>query len=99
MANQLMLNEEAMSTAQKQYADQAVRMKTLRDTLKTAVDDIRSGWQSNGGTEFFNKFDDEWYKNFNDYIAVIEHMSENMTNSNNKYQEVYTAANKIKLHK
>lgn len=93
----LIISEEAMETAKSGYNDCAARMKTLRDTLKNAVDDIRSEWDSDGGKAFFKKFDDEWYKNFNDYIAVVEHMSENMTKSKSKYRPIFDEADKINL--
>lgn len=93
----LKISQEAMETAKTGYDGCATRMKSLRDTLKNSVDDIRSGWDSDGGKAFFAKFDDEWYKNFNDYIAVIEHMSENMTKSKSKYQPLFDEADKLNL--
>ena len=93
----LIINEEAMETAKSGYDDCASRMRTLRDKLKTAVDDIREGWDSDAGKAFFKKFDEQWYKNFNDYIAVIEHMSENMTKSKNKYQPLFDEADNLNL--
>ena len=91
------ISEEAMETAKSGYDSCAKRMKQLRGVLKTAVDEIRTCWDSDGGKAFFEKFDDEWDKNFNDYIAVIEHMSENMTKSKSKYQPLFDEADKINL--
>lgn len=96
-SNLLMINEEAMETAKSSYDSCALRMKTLRDNLKTAVDDIRTGWDSDGGKAFFEKFDNQWYKNFNDYIAVIEHMSDSMAKSKSKYQPLFEEADKISI--
>ena len=61
-------------------------MKNLRNKLQRATDDIRSGWKSKAGKKFFSKFDDEWLKNFNDYIDVIEYMSNNMSIAQSKYR-------------
>lgn len=93
----LKISEEAMDTAKSGYDRCAEKMKSLRDDLKSAVDEIRSGWDSDGGKAFFEKFDDEWYKNFNDYIAVIEHMSNNMQKSKSKYQPLFDEADKLNL--
>lgn len=93
----LKISEEAMDTAESGYDRCAEKMKSLRDDLKSAVDEIRSGWDSDGGKAFFEKFDDEWYKNFNDYIAVIEHMSDNMQKSKSKYQPLFDEADKLNL--
>lgn len=45
----------------------------------------------------FEKFDNQWVKNFNDYIDVIGHMSDNMKISQNKYQTVFDEANKLSI--
>lgn len=97
MATPLIISEEAMQIAKTGYDDCAERMKTLRNTLKNAVDEIRSGWDSEAGKAFFEKFDDEWLKNFDDYIAVIKHMSDNMTKAKNKYSPLFEEADKINL--
>ncbi len=94
----LMINLEAMQTAQTSYNDCALRMETLRNKVKVSVEDIRSSWQSDAGDAFFKKFDDEWLKNFNDYVDVIKHMSENMVESKKRYQQVFDEADIIKLH-
>ena len=93
----LKIDKEAMKTAKRGYDDCVQRMTELQNTLKTAVDEIRSGWKSDGGKAFFEKFDDQWYKNFSDYIAVIGHMSDNMDIANQKYQEIFDEADKISL--
>ena len=93
----LKISEEAMDAAKSSYDDCVEKMKQLRKNLKKAVEEIRSGWDSDGGEAFFVKFDDEWYKNFNDYIAVMEHMSENIQKAKNKYQPLFEEADKLKL--
>lgn len=93
----LYLDKEALETAKNQYTNCAERMKTLKSTLESAVEGLRDGWKSDAGDAFFKKYDDEWVKNFTDYINVIEHMSSNMLIAKNKYQEVFDEADKIKL--
>lgn len=97
MASTLKIDQDAMQSAKKEYDNCVTRMTSLRDNLKIAVDDIRAGWKSDGGKAFFEKFDDQWYKNFNDYIAVIGHMSDNMDRANGKYQEIFEYADKLSL--
>ncbi len=94
-ANNLKVSQEALDSAKSGYDDCVERMTKLRNNLQNAVDGIRSGWQSEGGEAFFEKFDNQWVKNFNDYIDVIEHMKENMKTSQNKYQTVFDEANKL----
>lgn len=98
MSEVLKVDQDALEAAKTNYKNYAQQMETLRNKLKGAVDDIRGGWKSDGGDEFFRKFDDEWLKNFNDYIAVIDHMAGNMQIAKNKYQSVFDEANKLNLN-
>lgn len=93
----LYLDKDALDKAKTNYSTYAQDMKTLKTKLESAVDDIRSGWKSDAGDAFFKKFDDEWKKNFDDYINVINHMSCNMQIAKNKYQAVFDEADKLKL--
>jgi WXG100 family type VII secretion target len=93
-----MFSEEALKKARDIYSDQAQEMRDLKTKLSIAVDDIKEGWNSSAGDEFFKKYDDEWIKNINNYIDVIQHMSDNMDIANNKYLTVFDNAEKIKLH-
>lgn len=97
MAASFKVSEEAMINAGNEYSDYADRMETLQKTLKTAVEEIRGGWDSDGGKAFFEKFDDEWYKNFTDYINVIRHMASNVNNAKTKYEPLFEYAEKMKL--
>lgn len=94
----LMFSEEALKKARDIYSDQAQEMRNLKAKLTTTVNDIREGWNTSAGDEFFKKYDDQWMKNITDYIDVIQHMSDNMDIANNKYQTVYDYAEKIKVH-
>ena len=67
----LYLDKDALDKAKTNYSTYAQDMKTLKTKLESAVDDIRSGWKSDAGDAFFKKFDDEWKKNFDDYINVM----------------------------
>lgn len=93
----LKVNEEALKKAKTTYNDQAQRMRDLKAKLDKAVEDIKEGWNSKAGDEFFKKFDNEWEKNIIDYIDVIQHMSDNMKIADDKYQKVFDTAEKIKL--
>lgn len=97
MAIPLIISEEAMNKAQENYLECATRMDSLKTKLQAAVEDIRSGWDSDAGKAFFEKFDDEWCKHLTDYTAVIKHMSENMEDSIRKYHPLFEDADKINL--
>lgn len=48
----LKISEEAMDAAKSSYDDCVEKMKQLRKNLKKAVEEIRSGWDSDGGKAF-----------------------------------------------
>lgn len=94
----LKVNEESLKKAKGTYQEQAQRMRALKAKLSTAVSGIKEGWDSKAGDAFFKKYDNEWEKNITDYSEVIQHMSDNMSIADNKYQTVFDTAEKIKLH-
>lgn len=98
MSSILIINKDDLETARKEYAQYAERMETLRSDLEKAVSEIRGAWQSDGGEEFFKKYDDEWLKNFNDYIAVIKHMANNVQVAKNEYQAIFDEVKALKIN-
>ena len=95
--DKLKIDQDAFNDTKIAYDECSDQMTTLRDNLKKAVSGLRSGWESEGGEAFFDKFDNSWEKNFNDYIAVIQHMSSDINAANEKYQEVFDEAAKLNL--
>lgn len=93
----LYIDKEVLDRAKNDYYSYAEQMGELRNNLAGAINEIRAGWQSDAGKAFFEKFDNEWEKNLNYYIQVIEHMSKNMEIAENKYQTVFDEANKLGL--
>lgn len=97
MAIPLILNKDELDKANRNYEDLAIRMEALRNKLKISLEGVRDGWKSSGGTEFFNRFDHDWEKNYLDYIAVINHMATNMRDANKMYEVVFECVDDIKL--
>ena len=94
----LKFDNETLESTRKKYVQYSDDMRALRDTLKDSVDAIRESWKSEAGNEFFEKFEFEWLKCFNDYIKVIDHMASNMVIAKDKYQVVFDEAEKLNLH-
>lgn len=98
MAEKLVVDIDALATAKSELNAECERMKTLKNELSTAVEDLRTkGWISEAGTEFFKKFDDVWIKNMDDYIEVIDYMIANVEYARGEYERVIDAANSITL--
>ncbi len=93
----LKFDTDKMLEASNAYLSDASDMKTLRDNLKKALDDLKSGWDTEAGAAFFAKFEEDWYENVGDYAAVIEYMGNNLAQCKTEYDSVYTMADKIRL--
>lgn len=94
---QLKLDQEVMVSAQECYSQEAQDMEDLRTELMNAVTQLRAGWDSEAGREFFSQFDDVWQKGMKNYADVVRHMADNMQLANSKYQEVIDQAQKLNL--
>lgn len=92
-----MIDEEALSSAKTQYATEAKDMQDLKDRLKQAVEDLKTGWDTDAGKAFIKKFEDNLYKNMQLYADTIQHMSDNMGIATSKYDAVFREAEQLKL--
>lgn len=97
MGNKLRINDELFRKAKNQYVLSANDMKSLKNEIENAVNEIRNSWKSEAGKEFFDFFEEDWCSNMEDYINVLNHMAENMEIANNKYREIFNKANDLKI--
>lgn len=88
---------DVMKNAEASYQDYATRMAAVKTNLRQAIDAVRSDWDTDAGAAFFAKFDDDWERNVEDYIAVIQHMSDNMRIANSNYSSVWEEAKALNL--
>ncbi len=88
---------DVMKSAEASYQDYAARMTDVKMNLRQAIDAVRSDWDTDAGDAFFKKFDTDWEKNVENYIAVIQHMSDNMRIANSNYTSVWEEAKALNL--
>ena len=72
-------------------------LETLKNKMQAMVDSVKEGWDTDAGKAFFEKYNDEWLKGFNQYKEVLGHMSENLNVAKGKYTEVTNLAKKTTL--
>lgn len=94
----LKYDTDKMKEVKKVYDNAVKNMEDIQATMKTMVDDVKEGWNSEAGDAFFEKYDEEWLKGFNQYKEVLSHMSENLNTAQGKYTEVSDLAKKTKLN-
>lgn len=97
MSEDLRIDKDVLQSASNDYVNYAKNMASLKRKMDKAVSDIRQGWKSNAGDEFFKKYDEQWVKNLDDYTIVIEHMAKNMIIAKNCYQPLFDEAEQLRL--
>lgn len=94
----LQYDTEKMTEVKRTYVDAVSKMTEIQKKMQIMVDSVKDGWDSDAGTAFFEKYDEEWLKGFNQYKEVLTHMSENLNTAEGKYTQISNLAKKTKLN-
>ncbi len=94
----LQYDTEKMTEVKQTYVDAVSKMTEIQKKMQKMVDSVKDGWDSDAGTAFFEKYDEEWLKGFNQYKEVLTHMSENLNTAEGKYTQITNLAKKTKLN-
>ncbi len=89
---------EKMLEVKQVYADAVSKMTEIQKKMQKMVDSVKEGWDTEAGDAFFEKYDEEWLKGFNQYKEVLTHMSENLNTAQGKYTQITNLAKKTKLN-
>lgn len=94
----LQYDTEKMTEVKQTYVDAVSKMTEIQKKMQKMVDSVKDGWDSDAGTAFFEKYDEEWLKGFNQYKEVLTHMSENLNTAEGKYTQITNLAKKTELN-
>ena len=94
----LQYDTEKMTEVKQTYVDAVSKMTEIQKKMQKMVDSVKDGWDSDAGTAFFEKYDEEWLKGFNQYKEVLTHMAENLDTAQGKYTQITNLAKKTKLN-
>lgn len=89
---------EKMIEVKNAYVKAVEQMESIKTNMQNMVDEVKEGWDTEAGDAFFEKYDEEWLKGFNQYEEVLTHMSENLNTAQGKYTEITNLAKKTKLN-
>lgn len=89
---------EKMLEVKQVYTDAVSKMTEIQKKMQKMVDSVKEGWNTEAGDAFFEKYDEEWLKGFNQYKEVLTHMSENLNTAQGKYTQITNLAKKTKLN-
>ncbi len=94
----LKYDTEAMLEVKSTYEKAYQAMNDIETEMKNMVDEVKEGWDTDAGEAFFQKYNDEWLKGFQQYKEVLYHMAYNLNIAQGKYEELTRFAEKTSIH-
>ncbi len=91
----LYLDSETMALACRRLAAKSDALVELQKSITENFEGLRSDWDSKAGEIFFQRFEDDIYKNLEQYAKVLAYMTENLTTASTQYEEVFRAADVV----
>lgn len=86
----ILLNDAAFDTASTQLDELAVKMNTLRTDIENALNDLKSGFDTAAGAQFFKACGNKLLKPMEAQALVIEHVSNNLKTAKTSYASVFS---------
>lgn len=87
---------DALSKASKEYEDQLGELnrikKEISETLKTLKDE---GWNSKAGEACMKKFDDNWAKELDKYINLVDFLKDILKQTKPELEKLVDKANSL----
>ena len=87
----IVLDEAAFNTAISDFADLSVKLQKLRSDIEAMLELLESGFDTPAGRKFVNSCKNNLLIPLDDQKAVLEHISETLQQSRQKYSAVFTA--------
>lgn len=73
------------------YNSEIVNFRSAKTTISRSLSALRSsGWDSQASRAWFSLLDDEWLKNIEYQIRVLERLRDNMLIAKTEYEKVKT---------
>jgi WXG100 family type VII secretion target len=95
----LKVDTDAIQTAITEYESIYTDINTLKEDLKKTIEDLKTVyWQSEGGEEFFGKYNDGWVKNVDIYLKVLEFLKKELGSAKSEYEELIKNAEALDIN-
>lgn len=91
----LMIDKDAFSTASTEFEKKCEELQTLRSNIEASFAQLKKDWDSEAGTQFFTRFENDLIKNLGYYSEVFEYISKNLATASQKYEEVFRDADAV----
>ena len=90
------LNEDACQAAADDYVKLTEDMRNLRQRINALLDGLREGFDTPAGKAFFESCGMNLLQPLDDQLRVLQHVSDNLRDSKQKYQSVFDEYKSLK---
>ena len=85
----LIVDFDVLQSAINTYNDEISNFRNAKTAISRSLSALRSsGWDSQASRVWFSLLDDEWLKNIEYQIRVLERLRDNMVIAKTEYEEV-----------
>jgi len=91
----LYLDGDILSNTSEQLMVRHEELKTLRSSINASFSQLKKDWNSDAGSQFFDRFNNDLVGCLFNHMMVIEYMSQNLSTALQKYEEVFRAADAV----
>lgn len=93
----LKVNLDVLGQTINVYTTEIDNIKDAKKAVKKALDNLKaSGWDSSASKTWFSLLDDEWLKNINFQIRVLERLRDNLEIAKGEYTDIYNEQEGLK---
>jgi len=85
----IVLDEEAFSKAIADFDNLQSEMRSLRTDIEQMLSEIEQGFNTPAGRKFIESCKANLLKPLDDQVTVLQHISENIKQSNGEYKSVF----------
>jgi uncharacterized protein YukE len=86
------IDDTALETAGAKLSEKAEEMRELKKNIDSLFLLLRTDWDTDAGSAYFDRLDNQLFKHLDNHANVIEHISENLKIASGKYDAVFRAA-------
>ena len=95
----LKVDIDVLGNTIKTYDTEISNLQHARDAIKRSLVMLKSsGWNSNASKAWFSLLDDEWIKNVDYQIRVLDRLKGNLVTARDEYLFVYNEQEALKNH-
>jgi len=89
------IDQDAFAQAVRDLTMYCDQLEELQQKIVGGFEQLRIDWDSDAGDKFFEKLDQNIFRNLKNHQIAFDHISRNLVTASNKYEEVFRAAEAV----